>query len=76
MRQLMRKHEATPIDLSASQAIQDGNYAQGMDDYSREYSSLADQVWQRIYIEGKPMTDEEIETLVGVAEPEKIGAGS
>ena len=76
MRQLMRKHEATPIDLSASQAIQDGNYAQGMDDYSREYSSLADQVWQRIYIEGKPMTDEEIETLIGVAEPEKIGAGS
>jgi MoaA/NifB/PqqE/SkfB family radical SAM enzyme len=72
IRQLMRKHEVNPIDNNAAQAIQDGNYAAGMDHYDEVYNSLADQVWQKYYIEGKPISDEEISAITGV--PELTGA--
>lgn len=69
LRQLIRKHEADPIDASAASAIQDGEYAQGLDGYAEAYSSLADQVWEKAYLKGTPMARSEIETMTKKPEP-------
>ena len=50
LRQLIRKHEANPIDKSAEAALIDGDYALGMDQYARAYHELADKVWEKQYL--------------------------
>lgn len=51
LRQLIRKHEANPIDKNAETALMDGDYAKGMDQYARSYHKLADKVWEKNYLE-------------------------
>ena len=63
LRQMIRTHEADPIDPSASSSIQDNDYAMGLDAYSAEYHSIADQVWEKAYLEGQHITDSEIKIL-------------
>jgi len=65
LREFIRKHESDPIDANAASAIQDGEYAAGMDNYAAKYSELADQVWQKTYLDGKPLTSEELHSLTG-----------
>ena len=50
LRQLIRKHEVNPIDKSAKEALVDGDYAKGMDQYARTYHELADKVWETQYL--------------------------
>ena len=68
LRQLICTHEAEPIDSSAASSIQDGDYATGLDAYSAEYQVIADQVWEKAYLEGSPITPEEMKILT--QEPE------
>jgi MoaA/NifB/PqqE/SkfB family radical SAM enzyme len=51
LRRLICKNEADPIDLNASQALQDREYAEGLDRYADEYSQIANGVWERDYLE-------------------------
>lgn len=50
LRQLIRKHEANPIDKNAEVALMDGDYAKGMDGYARSYHDLSSRVWEEQYI--------------------------
>ena len=50
LRQLIRMHEANPIDKNAEVALVDGNYAKGMDSYGRSYSEFSNQVWEEQYL--------------------------
>lgn len=50
LRELIRKHEANPIDPNAESAILDGDYAKGLDEYAESYRQLADPVWERNYL--------------------------
>jgi MoaA/NifB/PqqE/SkfB family radical SAM enzyme len=50
LRQLIRKHEANPIDKNAEAALMDGDYAKGMDGYARSYSEISNRVWEEQYI--------------------------
>jgi len=50
LRQLIRKHEANPIDKNAEVALMDGDYAKGMDSYARSYSEFSNRVWEEQYI--------------------------
>jgi len=50
LRQLIRKHEANPIDKNSEMAIMDADYARGMDDYARSYHKLADPLWEEQYL--------------------------
>ena len=50
LRQFIRKHEANPIDKSAKEALMDGDYAKGMDQYARTYHELTDKVWETQYL--------------------------
>ena len=63
MRQLVRKHEAEPTDHNAAEALQDGSYAEGMDAYDERYQQIVDQIWDRVYIENKPLGAEELEQI-------------
>ena len=65
LRRLICKHEAEPIDSNAASSIQDKDYAVGLDDYASRYTSIADQVWQKAYIEGQELSSTEILSLTG-----------
>jgi len=74
MRQLVRKHEAEPTDHNAAEALQDGSYAEGMDAYDERYQQIVDQIWDRVYIENKPLGKEEMDAITHPGtkkEPEK-----
>ena len=73
LRQFMSIHEVNPIDDNASSAIQDGDYAAGLDKYDKEYKSLADQVWQKAYLQNTPLTSAEISRLTSEAKPIQDG---
>jgi MoaA/NifB/PqqE/SkfB family radical SAM enzyme len=64
LRELIGKHEPDPIDPNAAAAIQDMDYAAGLDKYSKEYQQIADQVWEKVYIENTPLKPEEVEDLI------------
>lgn len=64
LRQLIRKHEAEPIDSNSASALQDASYAEGMDRYDAEYQKIVDQVWQAAYVKPSPAGREEITELV------------
>ena len=53
LRQLIRKHEANPIDKSAEMALMDADYAKGIDQYAKDYHTLSDEVWKKQYLEKK-----------------------
>ena len=74
LRQLIRKHEADPIDVSAASSIQDGAYARGLDDYAAAYSSLANQVWEKSYLKANSMTGAEMEAMT--RKPEAVEAAN
>ena len=50
LRQLIRTHEPEPIDQNAWSAIQDPDYAKGLDRYDEKYQQLADEVWEKVYL--------------------------
>ena len=63
LRHLIQTYEADPIDQNAYVAVQDGQYASGLDQYSEEYSQLADRVWEEVYIKDNHLTDEEFKAM-------------
>ena len=63
LRQLIRTHEANPIDQNACAAIHDRQYAQGLDQYSEEYSQIADLIWEKVYLKNSHLTDDELTTM-------------
>ena len=49
-RKILFKHEAEPSDANAAAAIQDEEYAAGMDAYGEEYQKIADSIWEKKYV--------------------------
>jgi len=49
-RKILSKHEAEPSDANAAAAIQDEEYAAGMDAYGEEYQKIADSIWEKEYV--------------------------
>lgn len=68
LRQLIRKHEAEPTDDNAAAALQDGNYADGMDAYDEKYQKIVDKVWEKVYLHESNLTSEEMEDIVAVSQ--------
>ena len=64
LRQLIRKHEADPIDQNASAAIQDAEYAEGLERYGEEYQQITNKVWEKVYVQNTPLRVGEIEELI------------
>jgi len=73
LRQLIRKHEADPIDKNAFGAIQDLNFAEGMDRYDAEYQQLVDRVWERVYVQNEPLKPEELQAIIRSASEQEVG---
>jgi len=63
LRQLIRKHEVEPLDLNAAEALQDANYAKGMDVYDEKYQKIVDTVWEKVYVQNSPLEAEDTEKL-------------
>lgn len=74
LRDLIRKYESEPIDDNAASAIQDADYAAGLDHYAADYSALSGKVWQKYYIDGQPINDEDFQKLLDESKSEKVGA--
>ncbi len=64
LRQLIAKHEPDPIDSAAEIAIQDAEYAAGMDSYDQKYQKIVDTVWQKAYIENIRLSSDELDEIV------------
>lgn len=71
LRHFMEKHEVDPIDQNANIAIQDASYAKGLDEYSREYQSIADEVWDKAYVQNRPLEERELSALTQM-EPAQV----
>jgi MoaA/NifB/PqqE/SkfB family radical SAM enzyme len=67
LRQMIRKHEAEPLDHNAAAAIQDAHYAEGMDAYDAEYQGIVDAVWEKVYEKDQALSSEELEELTETA---------
>ena len=63
LRQLIRKHEVEPLDLNAAEALQDANYAKGMDVYGEKYQKIVDTIWEKVYVQNSPLEAEDTEKL-------------
>ncbi len=63
-REILRKHEPEPSDPNAAAALQDENYAKGMDSYDAKYQQLVDTVWDKVFEHNAPLTTEELAALV------------
>ncbi len=72
LRQLIRKHEADPIDLNSVNAIQDQNFAEGMDRYDAAYQQIVDKVWQSVYIKNEALKADDLESLVVPENKEEV----
>jgi len=64
LRRMIAQHEPDPIDINAAQALQDPDYAQGMDAYDAAYQKIVDEVWQKAYIEQQRLSQEELMQLI------------
>jgi MoaA/NifB/PqqE/SkfB family radical SAM enzyme len=63
LRRLIARYEPDPDDESARQALLDGDYAQGMDDYDQAYQALTQGIWQDYYLRKAGAHDGHIQTL-------------
>ncbi len=50
LRRIIQKHEPDPLDPNAAAAIQDAEYAEGMDEYDRKYQQITDEIWEKNYV--------------------------
>jgi len=73
-REILRKHEPEPSDQNAATALQDADYAKGMDAYDAEYQHLVDTVWEKAYVQASQLSEEELETIIK-QDGHKIQAG-
>ena len=64
LRSLIQKYESDPIDANAASAIQDGDYADGLDKYAADYANLSGEVWQKYYINGHPISEDEFQKML------------
>jgi len=64
LRRMIAKHEPDPIDINAAQALQDPDYAKGMDVYDAAYQKIVDEVWQKAYIKQQRLSQEELMHLI------------
>jgi hypothetical protein len=64
LRRMIAKHEPDPIDINAAQALQDPDYAKGMDAYDAAYQKIVDEVWQKAYIKQQKLSQEELMHLI------------
>jgi hypothetical protein len=64
LRQLIRTHEAEPIDVNSAHALQDASYALGMDEYDKEYQAIVDHLWQNVYLKPAARNNTEMDELV------------
>ncbi|MEN6408373.1 MAG: radical SAM protein [Anaerolineaceae bacterium] len=64
LRQMIRKHEAEPIDQNAAAALQDAHFAEGMDAYDAEYQGIVDVVWEKVYEHDQALSSEEFAELL------------
>lgn len=67
LRQLIRTHEAEPIDTNSAHALQDASYALGMDEYDKEYQAIVDHLWQSVYLKPAVRNDTDMEEGVKAA---------
>jgi len=63
-RQLVRKHEVDPVDHNAAAALQDADYARGMDAYDEKYQKIVDTVWEKVYVQNSVLEAEDTEELL------------
>lgn len=71
LRQFIRKHEAEPTDHNAAEALQDANYAEGMEPYDVHWQHIVDGLWEKKYVRNETVNDPEINKLVQSAD-EKV----
>ncbi|MEN6570814.1 MAG: radical SAM protein [Anaerolineaceae bacterium] len=64
LRQLIRKHEAEPIDPNSAAALQDAHYSEGMDRYDAEYQKIVDRLWETAYLRPSSPQSAEVIDLV------------
>lgn len=64
IRQLIRKHEVDPVDHNAAAALQDADYARGMDAYDEKYQKIVDTVWEKVYVQNSVLEAEDTEELL------------
>ncbi len=50
LRKMISKHEPDPLDPNAAAAIQDADYAKGMDAYDEAYEKITDELWEKNYV--------------------------
>ena len=70
LRQLINKHGAKPIDANALAALEDPEYAAGLDAYGKEYGRITDKIWKEVYL--KEDKTPSIEVKQAATQPEAL----